>query len=127
MLGYVDEQKQVAKLHHLLQYQSPPITPGGVHGHTVHPLRIRGHISLGGLSLSVSGPHRGGQRPSLLAKCVHANTPQQRWRNPLQRSLGFGLRDVQVQGYSEHVLVVQGMICSQAGRVAATIKAALVW
>ena len=96
-----------------------------------------------GLSLSVSGPHREGQRSSPLAKCVQAKTPHQRWRNPLQRwALGFGMSNCRVNittfnfpfafcslgySYSEHVLVVQGMICSQAGRPAATIKAALVW
>ena len=36
---------------------------------------------------SVSGPHRGGQRPSPLAGCVRVDVPCRRWRNPLQRRL----------------------------------------
>ena len=43
-----------------------------------------------GLSLfhcSVSGPHGGGQLPSLLARCVQVDTPYRRWGTPPQRRL----------------------------------------
>ena len=43
-----------------------------------------------GLSLfhcSVSSPHRGGQLPLLLTRCVHVDTPDRRWGRPPQRRL----------------------------------------
>ena len=54
----------------------------------VHEAKYEGLA--GGVSLfhsSVSGPHRGGQQPSPLARCVQVDTPYQPWGTPPHRRL----------------------------------------